>query len=927
MQRHFLYGLVWLVAGALAAPAQAQQSVPVAEDFTAATPTITKGYLYGYNRFRNKAPFAITDSVVRFFLKGARDAKQVVLSGDFSGWSTTALPMMKTDSGWIRDVKLGAGKYFYKFIVDGNWQGDADNLQHEADGYVNSIFYVTNFCFTLPGFHRAKNVYLAGSFNNWRHNELAMQRTPSGWQLPLYLPEGAYDYRFLVDGKWYRDPENKNTASDEQGKPVSVVYIGKANLSSTLSNQQSALAAARQWGNKKEIASALARLGDAYTTLSDHTNALHSFQQALRLYEDLKDTAGMANMYLNSALAYRSLSDFPHLLEYLQKARTAYEKTTDQAGLAKTLRTLGYYYINLPHLPTAADYLLKSLALYERLNNENQMAELLCDLGHTYLMLLDRSPIEDTAKAIGYLRRSLRLNRKTGNQTGIARNYWMLGEYYFRILRNIPLGLEYMQNGLRLYRQTGSKYGEVYVLINTADLYAGAPDSVLQNMGIAPAAKYHRALEYRLKALQIMKETMPESELLYPLNGLSDLYEKTGRYDSAIVYYKYYNVLREKTLNAEKQKEIVRLETMYEAQKTEDSLRVGKQLADEKLLSQLLLARQQQQQLTLSNQENELQHLAYLKTQAELQNEQWAKQQKEKQLALTEKEKALQAAQVKTLTQEQALSKLARQRQWLYTIGVVALLALASLYAVHRSRLRSLQLQSQLAQEKAAQEQKETDFQRRLADISLSALRSQMNPHFIFNCLNSIKLYTVENDTVAASEYLTKFSRLIRLVLDHSRSERITLASELTALELYIQMEAMRFKEKLQYRISVADDVETDYIEIPPLLLQPYVENAIWHGLMYKEEGCRIDVEVAVPEGGTLLEITITDNGIGRAKAAALRSKTATKHKSYGMKATSERIALINQIYKTGAQVAVHDLVDGAGEPAGTQVVLQIPLS
>jgi sensor histidine kinase YesM len=312
--------------------------------------------------------------------------------------------------------------------------------------------------------------------------------------------------------------------------------------------------------------------------------------------------------------------------------------------------------------------------------------------------------------------------------------------------------------------------------------------------------------------------------------------------------------------------------------------------------------------------------------QADLQNEQLEKQQKEKQLSLTQKEKQLQAAQVKALTQEQAISQLNRQRQWIFTIGGFALLVFASLFFLHRSRLRSVQLQSQLIKEKAELEQKESEFQRKVADISLTALRSQMNPHFIFNCLNSIKLYTIQNETTAASEYLTKFSKLIRLVLENSRNERITLTSELKALELYIEMEAMRFKEKLRYTITVADDVETDYIEIPPLLLQPYVENAIWHGLMHKEEGGHIEIAAAINEKASLLEITITDDGIGRAKAAEIKSKTATKHRSYGMKATSDRIALINHVYKAGANVAVHDLVDAEGHPAGTEVTIQIPI-
>ena len=136
----------------------------------------------------------------------------------------------------------------------------------------------------------------------------------------------------------------------------------------------------------------------------------------------------------------------------------------------------------------------------------------------------------------------------------------------------------------------------------------------------------------------------------------------------------------------------------------------------------------------------------------------------------------------------------------------------------------------------------------------------------------------------------------------------------------------MRFKEKLSYRIDVKEDVETEYIELPPLILQPYVENAIWHGLMNKEEGGHIDITIEMQNEGSVLEINIKDNGIGRKKAAQLTKKNAANHNSYGMKATSERIALINQIYKTGASVVIQDLVDDEGHAAGTQVTIQLPV-
>jgi len=233
------------------------------------------------------------------------------------------------------------------------------------------------------------------------------------------------------------------------------------------------------------------------------------------------------------------------------------------------------------------------------------------------------------------------------------------------------------------------------------------------------------------------------------------------------------------------------------------------------------------------------------------------------------------------------------------------------------------------AQNKVVEAQKikqvETAFEHKIAETEMIALRAQMNPHFIFNCLNSIKLYTLENDSQTASEYLTKFSQLIRLVLENSRSEKVTLQKELETLKLYIELEAMRFKDKVQYKINVVPHIDQQYIEIPPLLLQPYVENAIWHGLMHKPEGGNITIDIAQPTE-YLLHIEITDDGIGREMAGQHKSKSATRQKSFGLKMTSERLDAINHIYKTKTEVKIVDLVDTEGDAAGTKVIIEIPL-
>ena len=241
-----------------------------------------------------------------------------------------------------------------------------------------------------------------------------------------------------------------------------------------------------------------------------------------------------------------------------------------------------------------------------------------------------------------------------------------------------------------------------------------------------------------------------------------------------------------------------------------------------------------------------------------------------------------------------------------------------------QQRTYELDLQNKLVEAQKIK-QVETQFEKKIAETEMTALRAQMNPHFIFNCLNSIKLYTLENDSQTASEYLTKFSQLIRLVLENSRSEKIMLQKELETLRLYIELEAMRFKDKVKYQMNVMPHIDQQYIEIPPLLLQPYVENAIWHGLMHKPEGGNISIDISQPEE-FLLHIEISDDGIGREKAKEQKSKSATRQKSFGLKMTSERLNAINHIYQTNTEVKIVDMVDTEGNAAGTKVIIEIPL-
>ncbi len=193
-------------------------------------PAINGGLEFGFNKFKNKYPFATKDSLVTFYLRANKNANRVMLAGSFNNWDPSVLPMTKTDSGWIANVKLGPGKYWYKFIADGNWMIDEENVLRENDGQgnTNSVFYKTNYLFKLDTFTNAKKIYLAGSFNNWKEKDVLMQRTETGWKLPAYLEDGTHTYRYIVDGEWKADPTNPEKFPNEFNDFNSVIHLGKA---------------------------------------------------------------------------------------------------------------------------------------------------------------------------------------------------------------------------------------------------------------------------------------------------------------------------------------------------------------------------------------------------------------------------------------------------------------------------------------------------------------------------------------------------------------------------------------------------------------------------------------------------------------------------------------------------------------------------
>lgn len=206
--------------------------------------------------------------------------------------------------------------------------------------------------------------------------------------------------------------------------------------------------------------------------------------------------------------------------------------------------------------------------------------------------------------------------------------------------------------------------------------------------------------------------------------------------------------------------------------------------------------------------------------------------------------------------------------------------------------------------------------------LYLKSLRTQMNPHFIFNALNSVNSFIAQNDEKTANKFLSEFSQLMRHVLDYSQKDFINIQDEIELNKLYLKLEHFRFRDKFEYRFETSL-LPIQNLEVPPMLIQPFIENAVWHGLRYKEE--KGFLNIYFEETNNHLIITIEDDGIGRENSVALKTKNQKKYNSTGLKNVSKRIQLINDIYDKNYTVSVEDLYPDKRD-CGTKITLQIPI-
>ncbi|WP_160129678.1 tetratricopeptide repeat-containing sensor histidine kinase [Kordia antarctica] len=273
------------------------------------------------------------------------------------------------------------------------------------------------------------------------------------------------------------------------------------------------------------------------------------------------------------------------------------------------------------------------------------------------------------------------------------------------------------------------------------------------------------------------------------------------------------------------------------------------------------------------------------------------------------------------------ISNLTSQRNsYLLIFSVIALFLLIAAALLYYSRMKVKKKEELLALE-LQETQKRLTLEKQYRKSEIKTLRSQMNPHFIFNALNSIQDYIIQNEQKLARTYLVKFSRLIRMYLEHSQQDSVSLMEELTALELYLELEKARFEDSFTYEIESADITNAETIQLPSFLVQPYVENAIKHGLLHRKENKQLHISFELDATGKFLLCTIKDNGIGREASAEINSRKLFKPKSFSSEANDKRIELLNKTRNHPIELQINDILSVDKEVVGTIVCIKIPLT
>ncbi len=704
----------------------------------------------------------------------------------------------------------------------------------------------------------------------------------------------------------------KEELKDKRGMAVtyniiSQLYSNQGNYPAALENLFSSLKIREQTGDKQGMAGMYFNIGVVYDNLGNHAEAFKNYLASLKIGEETGDKKilGLCHSKLGDVLSRQG--NIPEALKNYFAALKARQELGDKRAIANSYITIGNIYkdTSLARYTEALQYYLSAIGLFTELNDKSSTIDVYFNIGFLYECQ------GNYTEAIKYHTIALRVSEETGNQSGLAASYGNLGEaYYLRSLdeSRAVYKTQLLQKALENYFRCLAGLKQLNDREGLAKCHTDIGTVYLQ-------------LDDYSKAKQYLEEGLALSENLRSLGNIKRCYESliqldraVGDYRQALVHYQLFSDYRDSVYQEGNDKQIAQIKSQYESEKREkinlehetkinalllkakeDSLMIVSAEKDKVLFENaktLNLFNQQQIRLQQLQIEKDRATLAVQKAQADKNNE---------QLVLSNKEKAIQRLELK------------RQKQSTYYFwGGLALLTLLSFTAFRNFK-----------NQKKLNNLYKLTAEKQMAELQLRSLRAQLNPHFMFNSLNAIQELIVMEENEKSQSYLERFSHLLRQLLDNANQPFIPLRKEISFIDLYLSLEKLRLPD-LKYSIDVETNISVESFVIPNMMLQPYIENALWHGLQHKQGEKKLQLHISRENGS--LHYEIKDNGIGRKKAEQLRTVYRREHRSRGMELLAQRFDLLSKEYGQHIHTKVTDLLEN-NNPSGTLVEITVPVA
>jgi len=583
------------------------------------------------------------------------------------------------------------------------------------------------------------------------------------------------------------------------------------------------------------------RISDAYRNIATDS-AMRYAERGLASAKKINWPRGIAAFYDHLGSLYSNNGSYEKAIQYYKASLKINKSIANKRAEAGNIINIGSVYQRQGDDARALENSFKALAITQAIDDKGYTALLYDNISDVYFSQ------ENFTVALSYSLKALRTYQQLNDLSGLARSADRIGSVYLAT-KKLKEAEQYFQQSLQRYKELDDKMGQAKSLSHIALMHEG---------------NANQKLEYLTMAQQLFDETNP----LHP-NSITNLGNIGTTYTRL-----FFKTKDPKT-----------------AQKAEFYLKkavaASKQVGDRDNLGYF------SGELAVL-QENNGQYqdaLRNYKRSREITDSLYSQESKNK-IASLEAQYAFRKKE-ETYKQQQQLSKLQVSQLYLYGALVILLISSVLLYLLNRSRIRHLRLKNELQKKQAEEQNKELINRNKLSESELKAIRAQMNPHFIFNVLNSIESYIVENDSKTASRLVQKFASLSRLILENSTQSMVSADREWKALRLYAELEVMRFNKQFSCSFHADPSIDLSRLLLPPMLVQPLIENAIHHGMRNSTaENNAITVSLEQTEG-TLL-FTVADNGIGIDEAEKFKTFSAIKSKSIGISSIKERIEIFN---------------------------------